>query len=446
MTHDIPFEFHQNANFLYLTGIEEPGAHAVLVKRNFECSFALFVLPRDPHRCAGQDLTAARFFWRLTALSLFCSEQWDGARIGLEAARERYGADEAFQVTDLERGLSQILKGLERVFVLSPDGGKFPASFISASKGFHDKFISGDILVEQLRVVKSERELERMRVAAKIGCQGFIDMMKNTHPGMTERALAAEFEGSCKRNGALGNSFPNVVGSGPNAAVIHYLAKRDILRPNELVLVDSGCVVAGGYASDITRTWPTGGELPTGHKALYEFVLDVQKKCIAYLRQQIESKQPVSLDNVHDYSVTLMMDAMKEFGIMKKSANAARFSRGALVEFQRYNPTHIGHYLGMDVHDTPHVTRGAPLVPGMIITIEPGIYLPKNDLDLPEEFRGVGIRIEDDVVVRASLRCNDSQSSIDLQRVCSQIAENGIEILTSKVPKELKEMEDLRNS
>lgn len=380
MTHDIPFEFHQNANFLYLTGVEEPGAHAVLVKRNFECSFALFVLPRDPH-----------------------SEQWDGARIGLGAARERYGADESYQVTDLERGLSQVLKGLERVFVLAPDGGRFPASFINASKPFHDKFISGDILVEQLRVIKSERELDRMRVAADIGCQGFIDMMSRTRPGMTERALAAEFEGSCKRNGALGNAFPNVVGAGSNAAVIHYLAKRDVLRANELVLVDSGCEVAGGYVSDITRTWPVGGLLPPGHTKLYEFVLDVQKKCISYLKQQIESKQPVSLDNVHDYSVTLMMDAMKEFGIMKKSANAARFSRNALVEFQKYNPTHIGHYLGMDTHDTPHVTRGAPLVPGMIITIEPGIYLPKNDLDLPEEFRGVGIRIEDDVVVKCLL-------------------------------------------
>lgn len=374
MTHDIPYEFHQNTNFLYLTGVEEPGAHAVLLKRGFECTFALFVLPRDRH-----------------------GEQWDGARIGLDGARNRYNADEAYPVTELAQGLSKLLTGVERLFVLAPDGGSFPQSFVQASKPFHDKFISGDILVEQLRVTKSCYELDRMRVAADIGCQGFIDMMRNTRPGMTELALGAEFEGSCKRNGALWNSFPNVVGSGSNAAVIHYLAKRDILRPHDLVLVDSGCEVAGGYASDITRTWPVGGELSKGQKTLYEFVLDVQKKCIEYLRTQIASGQPTSLDNVHDYSVMLMMAAMKDLGIMKQTS--ARFSRNAIAEFQKYNPTHIGHYLGMDVHDTPHVTRGAPLLPGMVVTIEPGIYLPKNDMDLPAEFRGIGIRIEDDVVV-----------------------------------------------
>ncbi|POM78761.1 Xaa-Pro aminopeptidase [Phytophthora palmivora] len=153
---------------------------------------------------------------------------------------------------------------------------------------------------------------------------------------------------------------------------------------------------------------------------MYEFVLDVQKQCLEHLRSMIEVKEPITLNELHDYSVDIMRTRMLELGILKNKGGPN--SRHAIREFQKYNPTHIGHYLGMDTHDTPHVTRGAPLVPGMVVTVEPGIYLPKNDFDLPEEFRGIGIRIEDDVV----------------------ITESGIEITTSKVPKELEAMEALR--
>ncbi|OWZ20587.1 Xaa-Pro aminopeptidase [Phytophthora megakarya] len=397
MTHDIPWEFHQNSNFMYLTGLEEPDAHAVLLKSQGTCSFVLFVRPRDPH-----------------------SEQWDGARIGLDGAKDKYLADDAFQLTNLSPGMNKLLSGVDKIFVLKPDGGRYSPSFVDATKGFHNKFFAGDFLVEQLRAVKSENELNRMRFAADIGAQGFIDMMKNTRPGMSELALGSTFEGSIKKNGALWNAFPNVVGSGSNAAVIHYLSKRDLLGENDLVLVDSGCEVGGGYVSDITRTWPVGGKLSSGQITMYEFVLDVQKKCLEHLRNMIEAKEPITLNELHDYSVDIMMLRMLDLGVLKNKGGPN--SRHAIREFQKYNPTHIGHYLGMDTHDTPHVSRGAPLVPGMVVTIEPGIYLPKNDFDLPEEFRGIGIRIEDDVV----------------------ITESGIEITTSKVPKGLQAMEALR--
>ncbi|ETP43257.1 hypothetical protein F442_09934 [Phytophthora nicotianae P10297] len=397
MTHDIPWEFHQNSNFMYLTGLEEPDAHAVLLKSQNKCSFVLFVRPRDPH-----------------------SEQWDGARVGLDGAKDTYLADDAFQLTDLSPAMHKLLSSVDKVFALKPDGGRYSPTFVEATKTFHSKFFAGDFLVEQLRVVKSENELNRMRFAADIGAQGFIDMMKNTRPGMSELALGSTFEGSIKKNGALWNAFPNVVGSGANAAVVHYLSKRDLLRENDLVLVDSGCEVGGGYASDITRTWPVGGKLSSGQEMMYEFVLDVQKKCLEHLRTTIENKEPITLNELHDYSVDIMMKRMLELGILKNKSGP--FSRSAIREFQKYNPTHIGHYLGMDTHDTPHVTRSAPLVPGMVVTVEPGIYLPKNDFDLPEEFRGIGIRIEDDVV----------------------ITDSGIEITTTKVPKELDAMEALR--
>lgn len=307
-------------------------------------------------------------------------------------------ADEAFQLTDLAPGMQKLLSGVEKIFVLKPGGGGYSANFVEATRDFHSKFFAGDFLVEQLRVVKSENELARMRFAADIGAQGFIDMMKNTRPGMSELALGSTFEGSVKKNGALWNAFPNVVGSGSNAAVIHYLAKRDLLRDNEMVLVDSGCEVAGGYACDITRTWKVGGKLSAVHLTTYEFVLDVQKKCIDYLKRMIEAKESISLNDLHNYSVDIMMKQLLELRVMK--INGGSHSRAAMREFQKYNPTHVGHYLGMDTHDTPHVTRDAPLVPGMVVTVEPGIYLPKNDLGLPKELRGIGIRIEDDIVVR----------------------------------------------
>ncbi|CEG47709.1 probable xaa-pro aminopeptidase 3 [Plasmopara halstedii] len=399
MTHDIPWEFHQDTNFMYLTGLEEPDAHAVLLKTPDVCSFVLFVRPRDPH-----------------------SEQWDGARIGLNGAKDQYLADDAVQLTELAPTLHKLLSGLDKVFVLKPNGGSYSSTFVEATKSYHNKFFMGDSLIEQLRVIKSENELNRMRFAAEIGTQGFIDMMKNTRPGMSELALGSTFEGSIKKNGALWNAFPNVVGSGSNAAVIHYLAKRGMLHKHDLVLVDSGCEVAGGYVCDITRTWPVGGTLSSGQTMMYEFVLDVQKKCIKHLDNMIQMKSPISLNDLHDYSVDIMRERMMELGILKGKSETK--SRGFVREFQKYNPTHIGHYLGLDTHDTPHIMRCEPLVPGMVVTVEPGIYLPENDFDLPKEFRGIGVRIEDDIV----------------------ITESGIEITTSKVPKELDAMEALRNN
>lgn len=328
------------------------------------------------------------------------SEQWDGARLGRDGAIERYHADDAYQLPELQSAMSKILTGLEQVFVMSPDGGKYSPTFVEATRSFHEKFFGGNFFVEQLRLIKSESELERMRYAADIGAGGFIEMMKNTQPGMTELALASYFESSCKRNGALWNSFPNVVGSGANAAIIHYLSKRDLLREGEMVLVDSGCEVAGGYVSDITRTWPVGGELSAAQRDLYEFTLAVQKQCLSHLEHQIAAKKPISLDQLHDFSVKLMVDGMQQLGVLKSNSVLKGLNRSVQAEFHRYNPTHIGHYLGMDVHDTPHITRGAPLQPGMVITVEPGVYLPKNDPNLPSDFRGIGIRIEDDVIVR----------------------------------------------
>ncbi|TMW62848.1 hypothetical protein Poli38472_005466 [Pythium oligandrum] len=395
VTNDIPYEFRQNSNFMYLTGLEEPDAVAVFLKTSSSRSFSLFVRARDAH-----------------------SEQWDGARIGLDGAKLRYEADDAYQLQDLDMQLNKMLGGLQQVYVMSSDQGNFSPEFVRAMQRFQDKVFIGDFFVEQLRVYKSENELNRMRFAGDIAAGGFVEMMKSTRPEMTELALAAEFEAHCKRNGALWTSFPCVVGRGPNAAVIHYLSKRDQLKDDDLVLVDAGCEVPGYYDSDITRTWPvsSASNLSAAQKDLYDFTLEIQKKCLDELRGQVSSGESYSLDQLHAFASRLMIQGLQSFGILGANASTR--------ELHRYNPTHIGHYLGMDVHDTPHISRSVPLRPGMVVTVEPGIYLPKNDLNLPEEFRGIGIRIEDDVV----------------------ITDKGIEITTSGVPKELADIEALRNA
>lgn len=371
MTHDIPYEFRQNTNFMYLTGLEEPDAISVFIKTPQQNSFVLFVLPRDAH-----------------------SEQWDGARVGLDGAISKYQADDAFQLAQFESRIPKLLSNLDKIYIMKPEQGKYSPSFLQATQSFHEKFAIGDVFVEQLRVYKSEQELNRMRLAGDIATGGFLSMMKQTRPDMTEMALAAEFESHCKRNGALWTSFPCVVGSGGNAAVIHYLSKRNVLQEQDLVLVDSGCEVPGYYVSDITRTWPvaiSSSHLSPAQTDLYEFILDIQTQCLDHLQQQLQHNSHFSLDQLHTFASNLMTNGLRSFGILPHHSTTS--------DLHQYNPTHIGHFLGMDVHDTPHISRNVPLRPGMVITVEPGIYLPTHDINLPSEFRGIGIRIEDDVIV-----------------------------------------------
>jgi Xaa-Pro aminopeptidase len=314
--------------------------------------------------------------------------------VGIDGAIDKYEADKAFALPEMGRELGKMLHGLERVFVL---GGRYSPDFLEATKPFHKLFYSGDFVVEQLRLFKSSYELERMKFASKIGCNAFKNMMSVARPGMTEIALASEFESSCKREGALWTSFPCVVAGGSNAAVVHYLTKRQLLKKEELVLVDAGCEVAGGYVSDITRTWPVDGKFTAAQRTLYELTLDVQKKCLEHLQSKLSAKEPLTLDELHDFSVQILMDGMRSLGILKLGPYAKQHD--AIREFMKYNPTHIGHYLGMDVHDTSQISRAVPLTEGMVITVEPGIYIPRSDTSVPKEFQGIGIRIEDDVIV-----------------------------------------------
>ncbi|EQC38679.1 hypothetical protein SDRG_04375 [Saprolegnia diclina VS20] len=396
MAHDIPYDFRQDSHFLYLTGLEEPEAIAVLKKDAADAtSFVMFVRPRDAH-----------------------SEQWDGPRVDVPSAKASYGADDAFTLDQFEAKLPTLVSPATQICITRAVQNKYPSRFLNATRPLQatHSIQMADSLIDMLRVFKSPTEVTKMRHACNIGAGAFANLMAQSAPGQLEIGLAGTFEGYCRRQGSLRNAFPCVVGAGSNGAVIHYLAKRGILKPDELVLMDSGCEVTGNYVSDITRTWPTTGRFTPPQLDLYSLILDVQLQCLERLRLKMEQKESLSLDELHLFSVGLLVDGMQEFGILPR--HLAKGSAALDMAFRKYNPTHLGHYLGMDVHDTPTYARSHPLQPGMIITIEPGIYLPQNDESIPSAYRGIGIRIEDDVL----------------------ITESGIEVLTSSIPKTVSDL------
>lgn len=329
------------------------------------------------------------------------SEQWDGERAGLDEAVHSLEADAAFEISTVQEKLPGILRHLKYIYVTRSRTGSIflPPPVIQALNEIRGIQVSaGDVLIDSLRLIKSLEELDRMRLAADIASKGFRKMMHNCAEGMTELALASDFETTCKKHGALWNSFPCVVGSGRNAAVIHYLLKRKTLQKSEFVLVDAGCEVPGGYVSDITRTWPVNSTYSSARQTdLYNFILGVQEDCIQHLAQRVREKAPITLNDLHAFSVKRMIEGLQTFGIIEPSDPS---SHSTLSDYHRYNPTHIGHYLGMDVHDTPSIPTSQAIQNGMVLTVEPGIYLPFNDELIPKEFRGFGVRIEDDIIVR----------------------------------------------
>ncbi|RHY18909.1 hypothetical protein DYB36_010376 [Aphanomyces astaci] len=396
-SHDIPYDFRQDSHFLYLTGLDEPEAVAVL-KKNADATseYILFVRPRDAH-----------------------SEQWDGPRTDIHTAKSQFLADAAYTLDEFESKLLSMIAPDTQLCLTAPVQGKYPPRFLQATRSIAQthQFQMADAHLDSLRVIKSPAEVVKIREATAIGSDAFRSVMASCAPGQLELALAGQFEAKCRARGAPRNSFPCVVGAGANGSVIHYLSKRSMLQKEELVLMDSGCEITGNYVSDITRTWPIDGRFTGPQKALYTLVLDVQLRCLERLHVAMERKTSLSLDELHHYSVGLLGQGMKDVGIIPATVglNTPEFSR----LFRMYNPTHLSHYLGMDVHDTPRFPRSSPLRPGMVVTVEPGIYLPKNDMTVPVEFRGIGIRIEDDVL----------------------ITDTGIEILTSRVPKSIEDLE-----
>jgi Xaa-Pro aminopeptidase len=407
-SHDTNYRYRQNSDFFYLTGFEEPDAIAVIAPAQ-EKKFTLFVRPRDPERAI-----------------------WDGYRAGVEGAKSDYSADEAFPIADFDARLPEILDGPASLYY----------AFGHANSELDEKIIrqltlmretnrrpletpqtivDPTSILHEMRVFKSEAEVEIMQHAADIAAAAHVEAMKAARPGMKEYEVEALLEASFRRQGAAGSSYTSIVGSGANATVLHYITNQDTLRDGDLLLVDAGAEYLG-YASDITRTFPINGKFSDAQRDIYDLVLKTQMSCIDMVRPGVR------LEDLKTHSVEMLTEGMVKLGLLKDDP-AKLIEEKKFMQFYMHN---LGHFLGIDVHDAGRYYfngESRPAEPGMVMTIEPGLYISPDTKNIPEGFNqnvpakylGIGVRIEDDVLV----------------------TENGARVLTNKVPKDPGEIEAL---
>jgi Xaa-Pro aminopeptidase len=405
MHNDVEYNFRQDSDFFYLTGFNEPQAVAILAPHHPEHRFVLFVQPKDREK-----------------------EVWSGYRCGIEAAKQQYGADEAYPITELDEKLPQYLEKADRIYYHLGRDRTFNNQILNHWQSLmrtYPKRGTGPIAIEDtgpilhsIRLVKSQAELELMRKAADIAVEAHKHAMAFTQPGCYEYEVQAEIEFIFRRRGAMGPAYPSIVASGVNSCVLHYIENTRQMQDKDLLLVDAGCAY-DYYNSDITRTWPVNGKFTPEQKLLYEIVLEAQKQAIAQVQPGNPHKQ------VHDTAVRVLTEGLVELGILKGEIDN-------LIQEEKYKPYYMhrtSHWLGLDVHDVGVYQHGDDkpqiLQPGQVLTVEPGLYIvPDTKLaeDQPEtdpRWIGIGIRIEDDVLVTST----------------------GHEVLTAAVPKEVADVE-----
>jgi Xaa-Pro aminopeptidase len=374
---DVEYAYRQDSDFYYLTGFGEPEAVAVLVPGRPQAEYVLFVRDRDPER-----------------------ETWDGRRAGTEGAIRNFAADDAFPIADIDEILPGLMENRTRVFYAMGIHADFDQHVVAwvnglraqAKHGRHPphEFIALDYVLHDMRLYKSRGELDLMREAAHIGAKAHVRAMRACRPGRNEYEIAAEIVHEFRRHNA-DISYQPIVGGGANSCILHYRENDQPLRDGELLLIDAGCEFQS-YASDITRTFPVNGRFTPEQRAVYEVVLEANRAAIAKVRPGN------SWDDPHAAAVRVITQGLLKLGLLKGRA-AALEREGA---YRRFFMHRTGHWLGMDVHDVGDYRVGEEwrvLEPGMALTIEPGIYISPSLHGIPRRFRGVGVRIEDDVVV-----------------------------------------------
>ncbi|XP_061830487.1 xaa-Pro aminopeptidase 3 [Nerophis lumbriciformis] len=391
MTNDIPYPFHQNQDFLYLCGILEPDSALVLYGKGQPDKAILFVPRRDPGR-----------------------ELWDGPRSGKDGAAALTGIERVHSTEELGLVLRSI-KGSTLWYDSSSP----------SHPGLHQAHISPLLeagpmprplrpLIHSLRALKSSSEVALMQAAGRITAQAFRRTMAVSLGDVDESLLYAKFDFENRLHGANFLAYPPVVAGGNRANTLHYINNNQMIKDGEMVLLDGGCEYFG-YVSDVTRTWPVNGQFSAAQAELYEAVLEVQLSCLSLC------SPGVSLDHIYSTMLALLGRQLRRLGIVKAGSSDA----DALKAARHYCPHHVGHYLGMDVHDTPELSRSQPLQSGMTITIEPGLYIGEDNEQVPERFRGMGIRIEDDVLIRDKggplILSSDAPKTIaEVQLACAQ--------------------------
>lgn len=407
-SHDTHYRYRQNSDFFYLTGFEEPEAIAVIAPGK-EKKLTMFVRPRDLEQ-----------------------EIWNGYRSGVEGAVKDYSADEAFPINEFDEKLAEIMDGPEVLYyAFGHTSAEMDQKIIRQLAAMRETnrrplepprtIVDPSTILHEMRVIKSEAEIEIMQTAADIAADAHVEAMKSVRPGMKEYEVEAMLEAYFRKHGASGSSYTSIIGSGGNATVLHYISNQDTLTDGDLLLVDAGAEYKG-YASDITRTFPINGKFTPAQRDIYDLVLKTQMSCVDMVRPGVR------LEDLKTHSIELLTEGMVELGLLKGDPKKL-IEEKKYMQFYMHN---LGHYLGIDVHDAGKYYfngESRPAEVGMVMTIEPGLYISPDtsripegfNQDIPEKYLGIGVRIEDDVCV----------------------TENGARVLTHRVPKDRDEIEAL---
>jgi len=381
-SNDTEYAFCQNKNFYYLTGFNEPDALLVLIKEpnNSQKSY-LFCRDKDP-----------------------LAEIWQGRRIGAEKAKIDYAFDDCFTLAEIDNALVELLKGKDYLLTCQGQNQDFDLQVMAwlnnvkkaAKQGAKAPAYMQDCsdIINDMRLIKSENELAIMRNVNNISCGAHHRAMQKAQAGKIEYQIEAELLHEFSRHGARHEAYASIVAGGDNANILHYTDNNDALNNNELLLIDAGGELAG-YAADITRTFPVNGKFSTAQKALYELVLKSQNAAIAEIKEGNTFAALNALVN------KILTQGLVELGILSGDLDVLIEEKAC----KKYFIHGLGHWLGLDVHDVGDYQINAnkqqmrPFEAGMVMTIEPGLYIPLNDDSVDEKWRGIGIRIEDNILV-----------------------------------------------
>ncbi|SHL23930.1 Xaa-Pro aminopeptidase [Phytopseudomonas punonensis] len=397
---DVEHIYRQDSDFQYLSGFPEPEAVIALIPGREHGEYVLFCRERDPLR-----------------------ELWDGLRAGQEGAISQYGADDAFPIGDIDDILPGLIEGRERVYYAVGTNPEFDRHLMEWVNVIRSKarqgatppkeFVALNHFLHDLRLYKSAGEVKVMREAAKISARAHIKAMQASRAGLYEYHLEAELDYEFRKGGSKMPAYGSIVAAGKNACILHYRENDALLKDGDVVLIDAGCEI-DCYASDITRTFPVSGKFSPEQKAIYEVVLAANLEALKFIAPGRHWNE------AHEATVRVITAGLVELGLLEGKVDE-------LIAAEAYKPFYMhraGHWLGMDVHDVGEYKVGGEwrvLEVGMAMTVEPGIYIAVDNQSVAKKWRGIGVRIEDDVVV----------------------TKTGCEVLTNDVPKTVDEIEAL---
>jgi len=395
---DVEHRFRQTSDLWYLTGFTEPEALAVIAPGRPE-KYTLFVRARDPER-----------------------ETWTGRRAGLEGAKAKFGADQAFAISDVAHELPKLLDGVEEILYVPGEDGELDELVLSTlahlrqaeRRGMRAPRRISDLrwTLHELRLLKDADALAKMRRAVEVTRAAHTAAMRAARDGVREYEIEALIDYTFRKNNGH-PGYGTIVGGGVNATILHYVDNDQPLKKGELLLIDAGCEI-DGFTADVTRTYPIGARFTPAQKRCYELVLAVEKACVAAV------KPGNTIDAIHDQAVELLTRGLIDLGLLSGDVHE-NIENAA---YKRFYMHRTSHWLGMDVHDVGIYApdgKSRPLQPGMVLTVEPGLYIAEDATDVAAEYRGIGIRVEDDILVTAE----------------------GHENLTISIPKEVGDLEAL---